>query len=110
MNPELKTKWIEALRSGKYKQGKSRLKNADETMCCLGVLCDLMNGEWAKTKVNGNPAFTYYYGTEAIGDTLSLGIAREVGLECKDRVKVAQMNDNENKTFAEIADWIQENL
>ena len=40
MNPEVKKKWVEALRSGKYKQGKGRLK-LGEQYCCLGVLCDL---------------------------------------------------------------------
>lgn len=40
MKPEIKTKWIAALRSGEYKQGKMFLKHADE-YCCLGVLCDL---------------------------------------------------------------------
>ena len=33
-----KTKWIKALRSGKYKQGRLRLYNPKEdTYCCLGV-------------------------------------------------------------------------
>lgn len=38
-------KWIEALRSGKYKQGRSHLHKIDEngktSFCCLGVACDL---------------------------------------------------------------------
>lgn len=52
MNQEIKQKWVEALESGKYKQGKGRLKS-DDAYCCLGVLCDLYinetgNGEWIK--------------------------------------------------------------
>ena len=35
------TKWVEALRSGKYEQGKRRLKQRDSGHCCLGVLCDI---------------------------------------------------------------------
>jgi hypothetical protein len=50
MNQEVKDKWLKALRSGKYKQGKFALKRADDTFCCLGVLCDLYhkegNGYW----------------------------------------------------------------
>lgn len=38
MNKEIKKLWIEALRSGKYKQGKGKLKR-DGKYCCLGVLC-----------------------------------------------------------------------
>lgn len=40
MNPEIKAKWLAALRSGEYKQGRGELRNGD-SFCCLGVLCDL---------------------------------------------------------------------
>lgn len=40
MNPEWKKKWVEALRSGKYKQGKEALCFGDK-YCCLGVLCEI---------------------------------------------------------------------
>lgn len=40
MNTEIKTKWVAALRSGKYRQARHVL-NGDGGMCCLGVLCDL---------------------------------------------------------------------
>lgn len=55
MNQEIKKLWIEALRSGKYKQATGRLSKIDDNgvtrMCCLGVLCDLYTkhtgkGEW----------------------------------------------------------------
>ena len=36
----LKDKWIAALRSGKYKQGKGALQR-NESFCCLGVLCEV---------------------------------------------------------------------
>lgn len=44
MNTEIKSKWVKALKSKKYKQGKGALKsylNGKELHCCLGVLCDL---------------------------------------------------------------------
>lgn len=57
-------KWSDALRSGKYKQGRGRLLSykpkeyapASRRYCCLGVLCDLYAqmvvdgpvGEWAE--------------------------------------------------------------
>src|SRR4051812_38509722 len=44
MPAELKVKWLEALRSGKYKQGKLRLCR-DNTFCCLGVLEMVAEGE-----------------------------------------------------------------
>ena len=41
MNKDLKKRWIAALKSGDYKQGRSRL-NQNNQFCCLGVLCDLL--------------------------------------------------------------------
>lgn len=43
MKQAIKRKWITALRSGKFKQGKRRLKNTDGTFCCLGVLACLVD-------------------------------------------------------------------
>ena len=52
MNPEIKEKWLKALRSGEYKQGSHYLRRVDDTYCCLGVLCDIYikegNAVWDK--------------------------------------------------------------
>lgn len=66
MNPEVKAKWLAALESGKYKQGKNKLRRilptlfnagkqseSAERWCCLGVLCnvyieDTGKGRWEK--------------------------------------------------------------
>jgi len=46
MKKNIADKWVAALRSGKYTQGKSRLKT-DTGFCCLGVLCDIAPmGKW----------------------------------------------------------------
>lgn len=47
MKAEIAKKWVKALRSGKYKQGRGLLAVVDPTSkevtgyCCLGVLCEL---------------------------------------------------------------------
>lgn len=41
MNPGIKARWVEALRSGEYKQGAGCLRTTDDCFCCLGVLADL---------------------------------------------------------------------
>lgn len=41
MNQEIKEQWVEALRSGKYKQGQGQLRDDNNKFCCLGVLCNL---------------------------------------------------------------------
>jgi hypothetical protein len=52
MDAELKRKWVEALRSGKYEQASGKLRVGNK-FCCLGVLCDLVDpekwnrGEWS---------------------------------------------------------------
>jgi hypothetical protein len=53
MDPELKERWLKALRSGKYEQAKGALKQLDPHdegseeygYCCLGVICDI-TPEW----------------------------------------------------------------
>ena len=40
---------VEALRSGKYKQGKKALRIKGDFYCCLGVACDVSElGEWGE--------------------------------------------------------------
>jgi hypothetical protein len=43
MEAELKKKWVDALRSGKYPQGQRHLRTAgaEAKFCCLGVLCEV---------------------------------------------------------------------
>jgi hypothetical protein len=45
LNKAIKSKWVKALRSGKYEQGTHWLeKEKDEggkTYCCLGVACEI---------------------------------------------------------------------
>lgn len=54
MKKRVLTKWLKALRSGKYKQGRGALcqvdKKGNESFCCLGVLCDLYNKEQKRNK------------------------------------------------------------
>jgi len=54
MKKTVATKWVKALRSGKFKQAESFLKIDDDdgnpTHCCLGVLCELYNDEMRKSK------------------------------------------------------------
>lgn len=34
--------WVDALRSGEYRQGGGVLRSSDDRFCCLGVACDLL--------------------------------------------------------------------
>lgn len=50
LKPEIKARWLAALRSGHYQQGYGRLRtrytdDRPDEFCCLGVLTDLAVGE-----------------------------------------------------------------
>lgn len=110
LDPEFKKKWLEALRSGKFKQGSRRLY--DKTSggyCCLGValtICglgkDFMEGRhfvcdddtFPHVKPKDVPNFP-----EALIYTDSYSLA--YGL--------SSMNDN-GDSFEEIADYIEKHL
>lgn len=59
MNKRVKKLWLEALRSGDYKQGKLKLRNDDNEFCCLGVLCDLYAKEHGKRWGKRNGSITF---------------------------------------------------
>lgn len=41
LNKRVKKLWVDALRSGDYKQGKYVLRDIGNSFCCLGVLCNI---------------------------------------------------------------------
>lgn len=103
MDPELKAKWLAELRSGNRKQTHGYLRWGDK-FSCLGVLADVGGCTWS-----GNQALT--------PDGLGIGVLLSVddgsspygpsyGLRYRQRTELALMNDH-NKTFAEIADFIE---
>jgi hypothetical protein len=54
MKKKIADMWVQALRSGEYKQGRTALcrvyEDGSKTYCCLGVLCDLYQKNRAKNK------------------------------------------------------------
>lgn len=103
MDAQLKAKWVKALRSGEYKQGRHYLRS-NEHFCCLGVLCNLVDpSKWTHTDLE----FARYRGQEYAHSSFPPAeVARQVNLTHDDQDHVASMND-EGKTFAEIADYIE---
>jgi hypothetical protein len=102
VDAELKRKWVEALRSGGYKQGKGWLRTADDCFCCIGVLCDISGkGEWTDAEPNKAYITPEWYGS-ALPDPKLLPKTYAD--------KLIFLNDGEGKSFAEIADWIEENV
>lgn len=73
MNKEIADKWTNALRSGKYEQGRQRLRSIDNKFCCLGVLCDLLNpSEWRQHDRETG----YIYGPELAASFLPTSVIK----------------------------------
>lgn len=109
MNNELKTKWVEALRSGDYAQTKGTLKYQDVTSvsyCCLGVLCD----------VAGIPIEASVFDDEGMLDEGPQEVYNKLRDMIPDRedgsfyyASLMSMNDG-GSSFNEIADYIEKGM
>jgi hypothetical protein len=113
MNQDVKKRWVEALRSGKYQQGRGHLCDGS-TYCCLGVLCELVVPEMKILRVG--LGFSYGHSLTCLPREANerSGVApetEEILIEMNDGNRALGVKrDTGKKTFAEIADWIEENL
>jgi hypothetical protein len=119
MNPEIKAQWVADLRSGEYEQAKSYLASKGDGYCCLGVLCEQAVGAGVVNRTDGGDGRFYYGdGSDEEGEgndiTLPPSVANWAGLEADspqiDGRHLSEMNDDDGKTFAEIADAIETGL
>lgn len=112
MDTKIKKKWLKALRSGRYEQGQGQLKTPSDKFCCLGVLCDILDPDYwdsadyfvadgvlpekflEKADFNDGEPYEEHYtrDPEATQDQL------------------ITLNDVDQKSFKEIADWIEKHL
>jgi hypothetical protein len=90
MDAQLKAKWVEALRSGEFSQCQKEI-GCDSHLCCIGVA-----GVVAGFSQNAN------WGT--------YDVAERLGLTADQREALIELNDWQNKSFPEIADYIEANL
>ena len=116
MNPQVKAKWLDALRSGYYEQGKGKLRT-ETGFCCLGVLCDLYAEEhkdvhWKTSYVEGDYTFLGREGTlpEKVVDWADLKSSTPSVSYENDTYELAMLNDSVELSFDEIADVIEEQL
>lgn len=114
MNQEIKKQWVEALRSGNYKQDKGHLRTKFG-FCCLGVLCDILKDK-LKTEWSVDGTFCFK-GCSTILPTSVMELTQLHSENPKvEGETLADFNDgNENrmvspKTFPEIADLIEKHL
>lgn len=104
MNPSIKERWVQALRSGNYVQGTDLLRSKSNEFCCLGVLCDLYiqdhDEDWEE-------ACSACYVCDGIDTEPSVAV--QDWAEFYNVVKLIEMNDTEMEPFHVIADYIEAN-
>jgi hypothetical protein len=117
MNENAK-KWVLALRSGKYKQGKHRLTSivgGEEQHCCLGVACKLAVEAGVVKVTSPRVGYILYGENFAYADNaLPDGVVRWLGMQ----TAYGQLDDapfgsliranDSGQTFPEIADLIEQ--
>ena len=109
MNAELKAKWLEALRSGKYDQTSGQLR-AGNCFCCLGVLCDIFNPSgWVKS--DGTYEWVYGEGPDESHEVgvLPSNFRNTYGINSGIESNLILMNDD-GMRFPQIADYIEAKL
>lgn len=113
MKPEIKQKWIDALRSGEYDQDAHELKTP-HGYCCLGVLTDIyikeQNLEWKRFDGDTEKEFTSYEFNGFEGSLCPEVIDWSSFPDGKTEAILIEMNDDQRKTFDEIADYVEANL
>ena len=111
MKKRVMTKWVAALRSGKYTQATGALRKAGDSFCCLGVLCDIID----PTKWDARPGIEWYY--DGRRELLPESIVEKASLRTDDGYcdtgpewgeTLATLND-EGATFSELAELIEQN-
>lgn len=104
LTQELKERWVAALRSGEYKQGKSRLCRR-KRYCCLGVLAEIQ-GELKKGNVY------YSQGPDDCGHSgfLADEFERDFHYLSRDTQMYLATKNDKGESFEDLADYIEEEI
>jgi len=113
-------KWFEALRGGKYRQGRYRLRRGNE-YCCLGVACDLYakdkGDKWVKVNLIKR-TFRFLKETHVLprkvkewfGLNSTAGLFKNgLTLDGVYETTLINVNDTTECSFPQIADLIDNN-
>ena len=112
MKETIKNIWVKALRSGQYQQGKMFLQK-NNTFCCLGVLCDIMQKETGDLSIRNQNVWDKCVLYNEVAGSLPIEVRDWAGMwscdgSITERTSLTSLNDSNNKTFEEIAEVIEE--
>ena len=98
---------IKALRSGEYAQTQELLQD-EHGYCCLGVMCAVFEKETGRALERDGDTGHIYGGSLDNQE----GVQKWVGLQCNlggsySEFTLAGLNDEEDYTFLQIADFIE---
>lgn len=115
---EFGQKWLTALRSGKFIQGRDNLVNWEDnedqnhkTYCCLGVACHIANP--GNDKMMSGMGYPYQISNDfnlGIPELLTVGDAKQDSVDMKQFVWIVANLNDQGQDFFEIADWIEANV
>lgn len=112
MDAEIKKLWVEALRSKKYQQTRSSLREGD-CFCALGVLCDILDPEGWQF-LEGDRSSYWVHGPEQLGNLSflwpGLKVEEKSGISPAELSWVQRMNDIYGWSFDVIADEIEKHF
>jgi hypothetical protein len=115
MKNNVARRWVNALRSGKYKKTTGVLKRSNGSYCALGVLCDLYKKEGKPLGEKPSKDPKDYFSTRM--DVVSFGgeveappikVLKWAGLGGREADEIAAMNDL-GKSFKRIAAYVEKN-
>jgi hypothetical protein len=107
IDPEFKEKWLAKLQDGSYDKGMNQLRNADDTYCCLGVACDILDPDgWNKGRED---TATYYWMHGRDITFMPTSLSKSIGLELAEQADLVELNDL-NETWGLVIEYIRENL
>jgi hypothetical protein len=127
MDATVKKQWVDALRSGKYRQGFGALRKGlgldNDQYCCLGVLCEVAG--LSSNRPLGDDAYIYAFEKDkglltsyncsntclpgTLAEKLELMRVPTVHIDGFD-VSLVTLNDDRKMSFKQIADIIEAQL
>lgn len=104
-------RWVKALRSGKYEQGRNYLRKKSggvERFCCLGVLCELAVKEKviSAAHYDGNKTYSYSDTNQVLPDVVQEWVGLRTDTGDYGDISLVELNDNGSK-FTTIAKTIE---
>lgn len=103
MKAELKKEWVNALRSGKYEQGRGCMYR-DGKYCCLGVLAEVIGLEFSRSTSHASVLLPSGYAAMPPPEIL-----KSIDLAFFHAQDLSVMNDR-GETFLDISNYIENHI